>query len=320
MINNIEENINGVNICIDSKVELIGILITLSDEPNTEQFKRLFQFNNSEYINNIKDNFSYLYDTGLIDRFNNIKNKYYLYYQEPIKLMLMLDNFNTDKLEEYFGYKPDNDIYNFINELKNLYYSDSYIKYYSNNKDIYYEYINGLKPFYSKYNISNIISNYCGKNNLELYNILIPFETNGGYGINIDNKAYYCSRINSNLSFIPEDIDSRLNITIHEFLHSIVNPLTDKKYLNTNYLSNNDNLKKVGYENDYTIINETIVRALTIRIYSLLVNDINSDDLIENEYNQGFIYIKEVNEILLENEKSNLNFEILYNRIIDIFK
>lgn len=210
MINDIERCINGINVCIDSKVELIGILITLSDESSIEPFKHLFKFdyNNSEYINIIKKEFSYLYETGLIEKFNIIKNKSYMYYQEPIKLMLMLDDdFNTNILEEYCGYKPDKDFYEIIDEIKELYKSDRYINFYNSN-------------------ISYCIDKY---NNLEFYNLLIPFETNGGYGIILDSKTYYCSRINTyNLFFYPQDKNDKVKITLHEFLHSIINPMIDK--------------------------------------------------------------------------------------------
>lgn len=326
MINNIERCINGIKVCIDSKVELIGILITLSDESSIEPFKRLFKFedNNSEYINIIKKEFSYLYETGLIERFNIIKNKYYIHYQEPIKLMLMLDdNFNTNILKEYCGYKPDKDFYEIIDEIKELYKSDRYINFYNSNISYYNDCIDSLIPFYTEYNLKNIICEYCGDkyNNLEFYNLLIPFETNGGYGIILDTKAYYCSRINTNnLFFYPQDKNDKVKITLHEFLHSIINPMIDKYNFFTkesNYLEKTDNLKFMGYGSDNSIINETIVRAVTIRIYSLLVNNINTDELVEKEYNQGFIYIKEITEFLLEYENNKIDFDSIFEKIIN---
>ena len=72
MVKSVYKIVNGVNICIDPKVELMGILITLSDESSIDKYKRLFEFgeNNDEYINIIKKEFSYLIETGFIERFN----------------------------------------------------------------------------------------------------------------------------------------------------------------------------------------------------------------------------------------------------------
>ena len=102
MLEKVSEIINGVDICIDPKIELIGILLTIGNDKDNEYFKRLFSFteDNNKYVNEIKDTFNYLYDNGLIDRFNKVKEKYHLYYQEPLTLMLLLDDsFNLNSYQ-----------------------------------------------------------------------------------------------------------------------------------------------------------------------------------------------------------------------------
>ena len=335
MVKSIQYTINGVNICIDPKIELMGILITLSDESSIDKFKRLFEFgeNNDEYIKIIKNGFSYLIETGFIERFNIIKNKYHLHYQEPIKLMLMLDDeFSSESLEKYCEQKPEQDFYDFISEIKELYESPKFVDFYNKNTDRYDKWIKSLIPLYKKYNLSDIIATYCGDKykNLKLYNNLISFETNGGYGIYLDGEAHYCGRafssqytINNNL-FALKNIDGRLKIVIHEFLHSIVNPITDKYNIFTfesNYLEKTDRLSFSGYGTDYSLINETIVRAITIKLYSSIIREANAKALLDSEYNQGFIFIKDIYKLLSEYENNRdiyLDIDSFYEKIAAI--
>ena len=333
-MNSIHKTVNGVNICVDPKVELMGILITLSDESSIDQYKRLFNFgnNNKEYINIIKSEFSYLTENGFINRFNAIKNKYRLHYQEPIKLMLMLDDeFNSQLLAKYYNRILEQDFYDYIRELKEIYESPKFIDFYNNNIARYEKWIKSLVPLYEKYNISNIISSYCGEKykNLKLHNNLIAFETNGGYGICINNEAHYClrtfsSRNQQNDIFVPRNVNELLPLVIHEFLHSIINPITTKYNIFTNesnYFEKNDMLSLSGYGNDYCLINETIIRAITIKLYGEIMKEIDIDELLNKEYTQGFIYIKDVYKKLSEYENNRqiyLDIDSFYNFIAEV--
>ena len=335
MVKSIQHMVNGVNICVDSKVELMGIFITLSDESSIDRFKRLFDFgeNNDEYINAIKNDFSYLIETGLIERFNKIKSKYHLHYQEPIKLMLMLDDeFSPESLEKYCGKKPEQDFYDFVSELKEVYESLEFVEFYNNNMNRYDQWVKSVAPFYEKFNMSDIITTYCGNKykNLELYNNLISFETSGGYGIYLGDEAHYCSRAFSSKNttnndlFAPKDIDSRLKIVIHEFLHSVVNPITDKYNIfnhESNYFEKTDRLSFSGYGTDYSLINETIVRAITIKLYSSIIKEVNAEALLDLEYNQGFIFIKDIYNLLSEYENNRdiyLDVDSFYKNFVFI--
>ena len=315
MLEKVSEIINGVEVCIDPKIELIGILLTLGNDKDKENFKRLFSYtvDNNKYVNEISETFNYLYDNGLIDIFNKVKDKYNLYYQEPLALMLLLDDsFNLDKYQSYSEQELDNDFYDLVNELKSLFKDKRFINFYQSNIDTYKSWINRIKPFYEDYNLLQLLCNYCGEEykDLKLINNLIPFETNGGYGIVLDNEAHYCLRspsfIKDNKMFEIEDKENYLRLTLHEFLHCIINPLTTKYNVfnfDTNYLKDEIDLTKSGYKSDYSIINETIVRAITLRIYNSITGKDISDSL-EREYNNGFLHIKDVYSILTEYEQN----------------
>ncbi len=314
MLEKVSETINGVEVCVDPKLELIGILLTLGNDKEKDNFKRLFDYtdDNNKYINEIKETFNYLYNNGLIDKFNKVKDKYHLYYQEPLSMMLSLDEYGLSRED-----KLDSDFYELVNDLKNLYIDNKFISFYESHIDTYKSWINNIKPFYEKYNLLELLCNYCGEEykDLKLINNLIPFETNGGYGIVLDKEAHYCLRtpsyIENNKMFEITDKENYLLLTLHEFLHCIINPITTKYNIfnsESSYIKDEIDLTKSGYKTDYSIINETIVRAITLRIYNSITNkDIN--DRLEREYNNGFLHIKEVYSLLKEYEQDRDNYK-----------
>lgn len=310
MINEIFKIINGVQIEVNSKVELLGIFITLSDEPLNEQYKNFFSFssNNNKYIEEIKESFSYLIENNMVDYFNYIKNKYKLHYHIPIEFALNLNNsFEIENKNVLFN---NDEIKEFLNMLKSVYESKEFINFYNSHKSIYLSWVEDIQDIFSKFDITQTITNYCGEkySNLKYYLTLIAFETSGGYGIKIGDKAYYCLRARKsaeeNKLFTSSYVKTYLPITIHEFLHSIVNELTrlngvftfDSSYLINDYESRE-------YSNDFSIVNETIVRALTIRIYNILTNQDDSKERLEKEVKNGFIYVPLIYSKLIEYEK-----------------
>lgn len=174
-----------------------------------------------------------------------------------------------------------------------------------------------IKSFYEEYNLLELLSNYCGEEykDLKLINNLIPFETNGGYGIVFDKEAHYCLRtpsyIKNNKMFEITDKENYLLLTLHEFLHCVINPITTKYNIfnsESNYLKDEIDLTKSGYKTDYSIINETIVRVITLRIFNNITGkDVN--DRLEREYNNGFLHIKEVYSLLKEYEEDRVNYK-----------
>lgn len=111
---NVEKSINGITISIDYKVELIGLLITLSDE--FEKFAPLFCFDesNDQYINELKVKFYYLKNHKTFLKFMEIKEKYYLHYDKPIEMMLSLNEDFEFKKESNFKFKDTEEIKNFV--------------------------------------------------------------------------------------------------------------------------------------------------------------------------------------------------------------
>ena len=106
-MNNIEKTINEITISIDYKVELIGLLITLSDEK--EHYKTKFNFNktNNFYIKELEREYGHLRNNRIVQHFFYLKDKYHLHYHRPIELALSLNGNFEFKESSNFIFKEN---------------------------------------------------------------------------------------------------------------------------------------------------------------------------------------------------------------------
>lgn len=316
---NVEKIINGITIMVDQKVELIGLLLTLSDE--NEKFPYLFEFNenNDLYIRNLKEKFNYVRKYDIFKKFLELRDKYYWHYDKPIEMMLSLDDNFEFKKESNYKFKDVDEIKMFCKDLKILYEQINFLDFYNSHRETYEKWIDAIKLVYEKNAIKKSIVAYCGKgyDDYKFYTTLIPFETGGGYGVLLERSAHNCLRArkntHDNILFFVENDKVYLSTSIHEYLHSIINPLTYKYDVfnqETKYLFDEQNMIR-GYANDFSMVNETIIRAMTIRIYHFITDLDEDEGRLANEEKQGFKYVRVVYEKLLE-------YENMRDRYVDI--
>lgn len=319
--------VNDIVIQVDYKIELFGVLITLSNE--CESFPNIFQYNdtNNFYIKEIKNSFKFLETSEILNEFNKLKDKYNLHYQNPIELALSIDdNYKIKNNASEFFKKEE--IICFLNKMKDFEKSIDFKSFYLKNTYLYNQWIKSVSSSFKKYNIKRKLIDYCGDKykSLNLYLNLVAFETNGGYGFLIDNNAHYCLKAiksdyaSNNEIFLNNSPDIYLPITLHEYLHSIINPLT----INYNIFNSNTNyLKKYytkAYNNDYYIISENIVRAIVIRILVGFKENWHLEELIQKEVERGFELVPIINKKLIEYEHNRhqySNIDSFYKEIVD---
>ena len=331
-MNNFEKSINDITISIDYKVELIGLLITLSNEKELYPSKFNFNETNDSYIRELEETFSYIRNHKTVQKFFYLKEKYYLHYEKPIELALSLDDNFEFKDESNYKFKDNEEIKLFCKELKELCEEINFQNFYETHKETYMSWIETISPTYSEYNAKEAIISYCGEQykDYKFYTNLIPFETNGGYGILLKGEAHNCLRArrkakDNNLFYI-ENSTTYLFTSIHEYLHSIINPITTKYNIfnyETDYLYDKKN-PLPGYGNDYCMINETIIRAMTIRIFNILTGINKDEEELDADESYGFKYIRIVYYKLKEYENNRnkyVDIEMFYveiaNAIID---
>ena len=98
---------------------------------------------------------------------------------------------------------------------------------------------------------------------------LMPYTTEGAYCCYTNNKIYACFPVSKktkkkNLFDTTNREKNIIDTVVHEFCHSYINPITQKSKINLpiNFFDKiKSQMNKIAYTNDYSIINEHIVRA-----------------------------------------------------------
>ena len=202
----------------------------------------------------------------------------------------------------------------FIHGLKQFYKDTDFERFFANNK---FEHKNILKDYIGINEIENninAINNYL-ENDLKNYSIIVSALTMGNFGIGISAK----NNIKYNYSvFSPCEYKNNTyifgskwwnkSILWHEIGHLTINDLT-KTFIERFDTSNkiiSECFVKHFYGSIESIVNEYIIRAITLRQFEIVDKEDNITGLIQHDVEQGFYEIEKVkNYIAKYCEKDN---------------
>ena len=131
------KNINGINITVDYRTELLGILMWLSGY--TTKLPHLFsEYENKFYTDEIVEKFSKYKNEEAVLKFKELVDKHNFSYDAPFSLFLQLDeHFKCDNLNDYtFKERLQNDesVYEFINGLDDFANKINFNEYYNSKR------------------------------------------------------------------------------------------------------------------------------------------------------------------------------------------
>jgi hypothetical protein len=203
---------------------------------------------------------------------------------------------------------------NLINGIKRFYDDTNFEYFLENNEDEYEmlinDYINknDLNEYLKKIDI------YLG-NNTKNYIIAVSALLMGCFGI----KIFTNKNVTYNYSIIsPFDYKENkyifgskfyiLDVFWHEISHLTINDLT-KSYITQFNISKkkvSDDFRRIFYTDIETIINEYIVRAVTIRLFEINYGEKVVEGLIQDNIKKGFTEIEPIRDYISKNcEKDN---------------
>jgi len=335
----IEKNINGINITVDKRTMLLGIIMHISNYHNLWKDSGQFDEAENKYlIEEINTKFSKYKDDNTIKLFDELTEDGGFSFDAPFDLFLQLDDsFKTDKIDDYVfkdRLKSNNKVFEFIDGLLDFAEKIGFDEYYKEHKVEYEKYVSSMAKAFELYDVGGFFKDYYGLKSDKEFNVnLVPFITRHAFSCDIDDGIYSCISVSSNTT--KENLYNLngaekyfLTLPIHEFSHGFVNPLTDKyKLVNeeTNLFDDiREEMSKQFYPSDIEILNEHIVRAITARSILYMHQDKEwYDREIERQKGMGFIYIKQILEKLEEYENNRdkyPNFEKFYPEIINSIK
>jgi hypothetical protein len=184
-------------------------------------------------------------------------------------------------------------------------------------KELNKKVINQVKQSKSVQHLPAYLEKYYG-NELGSYNLILsPLVHSGGFNSTFiaDGKieVYAIIGPNGEIEHIPyfEKEYLEMDMILHEFGHSFVNPLTEKfqnkiETIKEKYY--NERLKKDGKNQAYGewkyLLNELIIRAVTIRITNEYFGKEKAKELLDYEKSIGFSLVGNIVEILKDYENN----------------
>lgn len=311
---NINIRCGDLEIRVDRRTELLGILEVISNYRETYP-KLLEEKGNKDYLEDIKRRFGKYNNHEVIKLFNEIVNNNNFGYDAPIQLFLQLnDDFTFSNLEDYpFKTRLNSDpkVLKLLKLLPEFSREISFEDFYKNNTSRYQKYINNVKENLGNIDIISFLNSYYNiSNNKKFIVNLMAWQTGVNYGTQNDTEihtnisVFYNSNNDDNVFSSNNKDMNYAYLLYHEFSHSFINPLTEKYNIisddNTIFSDIFEKMKELAYKDNDTIINEHIIRALTIR-WEYLTN--HDEELynkrIEKEKKRGFIYIESILESLI---------------------
>ena len=332
---NVSINRGELEIRVDRRTELLGIIQIISDYrkiyPNL-----LEKLGNKEYVEKIEVKFSKYKNHQLIKLFNEIVTNNNFNYDAPVNLFLQLnDDFSFINLQDYpfkTRLKSDPKVLELLKLLPAFAKKIKFDEFYQNNVDRYQKYVDNVKNNLGECDIITFFNSYYNLPTDKNFIVnLIPWQTHANYGTSNKTEIHsnICTAYNStnddNVFCSNREEIYYAHLLHHEFSHSFINPLTEEyeiiKYDDSIFSDIFEQMKKQAYGRNNSIINEHIIRALTIR-WGYLTNP--KEELynrrITKEKERGFIYIDTILEALVfyENNRDLYpNIDEYYPKIIE---
>ena len=323
---NINTFVGDIEVRVDRRTELLGIIEYISNYkvryPNL-----LERFGNKDYLDKIEKLFSKYKDHKVIKLFDLIVETNNFSYDATTALFLELnDDFTYGELNDYpfkLRLKEDPLVIEMLDLLPEFVKIIEFDKYYESNKELYQIYVTSAGKQIRNDNIISFMNNYYNlKMNKKFVVNLMPYQTRTNQGTNnkkeIVSNCSIANRSHDDSDMFPSYRDITY-LLYHEFSHSFINPLTEiycniEKYDDT-FKKIFPIMKKLHYGDNYTIINEHIIRALTLRYIYYNGNEEVYRKVKNEEISDGFEGIGAVLDSLIVYEENRDK----YNSIEDFY-
>jgi hypothetical protein len=325
-----------LNITIDERIETIYTIAFLDDY-------FLINKHDNLYKSKLENDFKALKNHKAVALFNTLSEKHGFNFNNVTDWVLQFGEFpELNKVREVIN--PDS-----FDESKGDYLINKFKKeFISFNQDPLFQaylveinalnekVINQVKESKSIQHLPAYLEKYYG-NELGSYNLILsPLVHSGGFNSKFiaDGKieVYAIIGPNGEIEHIPyfEKKYLEMDMVLHEFGHSFVNPLTEKfqkeiETIKAKYY--NERLKKDGKSQGYGewkhLFNELVIRAITIRIANEYFGAEKAEELLNFEKSIGFSLVESIVEILKEYENSRgkySRFDDFYPILIERMK
>lgn len=202
----------------------------------------------------------------------------------------------------------------FVEEANSFYKESKFHDFFVSNTEFYNETVNRFRKHVEAIDY-NWFETYYGVKPEYEFAVIVGFNQVGNFGPSVTQKdigktVYSINGIWETDSLgIPLFMGDYTGLLIHEFSHSFCNKLIDAHYKKMKKVSKplfdlvENKMERQAYGNDKTMLYEILVRASVIKYYQShkdgeTVNDKLIDRAIQSEYANGFLWIKDLVNLL----------------------
>ncbi|SDL71781.1 protein of unknown function [Salinimicrobium catena] len=291
---------------VDKRIELLSIVFRLAgnSEYSSENFKL--------YTSRIEEYYAPYEDHALIEFAQELREKHGVGYDAVMSMAIHLDDSLNPKVaftetvpDERWG--KENAL-KFAGLLKRFYSETDSERFFTENQKLYKEISNRFLPVYEHLDLG-WYKKFYGKEPNEKFGIVIaPGNGGGNYGRSVDlpngEREVYAimgTWKTDTTGMAAYTLESHFPTLLHEFNHSFVNyllnndPAPFRKNGEIIYETVKEKMRRGGYGNWQTVLNEALVRAAVIQYmkdHGYAEEEIQKE--ITEQLNRGFIWIREL--------------------------
>ena len=324
--NSICKTVNSINVSIDGREELISIVQYLGGYFRLNNFELEYKLSVDNYFGKYKEHEAV--------EFVKLMTKRGFTYDAPVTAMLYFSNdFELDKeFPEYLIRRigGDDNAKEFARLMKQFAKDTKFQKFFQSQNEFYKQTVNDFTMGLSDFHEIETIEDFFGEKK-NSYNIILSVLNSGNYGPSItDNgKTDIYSIVSAKGAkdgkpFFGK-IDDILYIVWHEFGHSFVNKLTDKNYgIVKKYIDLQEpikeQMKNQAYRNWATIVNEHVIRAVTVKLAEAKYGAEIAENIKQKEIGRSFYYITPICnqlDLYVQSRNKYKSFEDFYPILIE---
>lgn len=321
----ISKSVNSLNVSIDGREELISIIQYLGGYFRLNKFELDYKESVDEYFNAFREH-------EAVEFVQKLTKQGFSYDAPAAAILYFSDEYELDKeLSKYLIKRigGEANAKEFARLIKAFVNDTKFNKFLISQNEFYEQIVNDFSKGLSNFNEIETIENFFGKKQ-NSYNIILSVLNSGNYGPSItDGDKTDIYNIMS-AKGIKEGrptfgkIDDILYLVWHEFGHSFVNCLTEENFDLVMKYSNlqepiKEQMKNQAYGNWPTIVNEHVIRAVTVKLAEAKYGSDIAANIKQKEIGGSFCYITPICnqlEIYIQNRDKYKTFFEFYPTLI----
>ncbi len=310
-----------ITVKTEKYIELMGILGHLStyDQRLRAYYNPKIPDCRNILCEHILEHFGKFKTLEAVNIFETLTSKESFIFDAPVKLFFRMGKLHKEEIinEELLSRAGNKILLEDMIRNADVFYEESNFEgFLEKNKVTYRNMLEDVDAIINKDDYIAVFEQYTGLG-CSAYNVVLTPYIIGNYGLfNYEEGEIIPYPVitpirSKELYFGP--VQCLIEIIWHEISHSFINPWTDK-YITQDHLNKmtaDDRMQKQAYSDNRTIINENIIRALTVRLTRVGFGNDAAMESLGVHKKCGFKYIDRIIELLEVYEKNRAMYNSL---------